>query len=149
MQIFRADLSNLDELAILFDQYRQFYDKPSDLNGCRQFMGARLENDESVVFSARVGSEQTVGFTQLYCSFCSVEMGELIYLYDLFVAPEFRRQGVARALMDAARQYGIDRAADRLQLETAVDNTAAQSLYERLGWERDEVFYTYHLQFGA
>lgn len=149
MRVFRADLSYLDELAVLFDQYRQFYEKPADLDGCRRFLGERLENGESVVFAARTGSEQTVGFTQLYCSFCSVEMAELIYLYDLFVAPEFRRQGVARALMEAARQYGVARGADRLQLETAVDNTPAQSLYERLGWEKDDVFYTYHLQFGA
>ena len=148
MDVFRADSSNLDELAVLFDQYRQFYEKPTDLAGCRKFMGDRLANDESVVFAVRTESGSIGGFTQLYCSFCSVEMGELIYLYDLFVAPEARRQGLARALMDAASAYGRERGADRLQLETAVDNARAQSLYESLGWERDQEFYTYLLPLG-
>ncbi|NIQ93115.1 MAG: GNAT family N-acetyltransferase, partial [Desulfuromonadales bacterium] len=55
------------------------------------------------------------------------------------------RRGVARALMDAARQHALDRGAGRLQLETAVDNEPAQTLYESLGWKRDDVFYTYQL----
>jgi len=148
MDVFRADVSNLDDLSFLFDQYRQFYEKPADLDGCRKFMGERLANDESVVLAVGPRSGRIAGFTQLYRSFCSVEMAELIYLYDLYVAPEFRRQGLARALMEAARQYGHERGADRLQLETATDNRVAQSLYESAGWKRDEVFYTYHLELG-
>lgn len=86
------------------------------------------------------------GFTQVYHSFCSVEMAELVYLYDLFVLPEARRRGVAKALMNAAQSHAIRRGANRLQLDTAVDNRAAQALYESLGWRRDEAFYTYHLE---
>lgn len=149
MNVFRADSSRLEELALLFDQYRQFYKQPPDLDGCREFMGARLANDESVIFAASETSGTIVGFTQLYPSFDSVEMDELIYLYDLFVAPEFRRQGVARALLEAAAQYGRERGTGRLQLETAFDNTAAQALYESLGWKRDEVFYTYQLELAG
>jgi len=146
MGVFRADISNLEELAVLFDQYRQFYGKGPDLDGCRTFMGKRMANDESVVFAAAANGGSIVGFTQLYCSFCSVEMKELIYLYDLFVAPERRRQGVARALMDAARQFGIDRGAGEMKLETAIDNTPAQSLYESMGWKRDGQFHTYLME---
>jgi len=32
-----------------------------------------------------------------------------------------------------------------LQLETAKDNVTGQALYEKLGYVRDEVFYTYWL----
>ena len=49
MYIFRAESCHLDELAVLFDQYRQFYEQPPDLEGCRKFIGERLKNDESVV----------------------------------------------------------------------------------------------------
>lgn len=146
MKVFRADTSQLEQLSLLFDQYRQFYDKPADPEGCRQFMGARLADGDSVVFAAAEESDRIDGFTQLYPSFCSVEMEKLIYLYDLFVVPGSRRRGMARALLTAARGYGIETGAGRLQLETAFDNKAAQALYESLGWERDEVFYTYHLE---
>lgn len=146
MNVFRVGLQQVDEVATLFDQYRQFYEKSADPKGCRRFIGERLANDESVIFAATLPDGPMAGFTQLYHSFCSVEMAELVYLYDLFVVPEARRQGVATALMDAAQQHAIRRGAGRLQLETAADNRAAQALYERLGWKRDDVFYTYHLE---
>jgi ribosomal protein S18 acetylase RimI-like enzyme len=145
MKIFRATIGQLDALAGLFDQYRCFYEQASDLEACRKFIGDRLRNNESVIFAAQADNGDIVGFTQLYRSFCSVEMKELVYLYDLFVAPQARRQGVARALMDAARRYAVNRGAGRLQLETAITNRPGQALYEDLGWERDEEFYTYNL----
>ena len=145
MQIIRANAHNLDELASLFNQYRQYYQRLPDLEACRAFMAERIENDESVIFAAQSDAGFIIGFTQLYRSFCSVELKELIYLYDLFVVPAARRTGVARALMEAARQYASARGAVRLTLETAVTNRPAQSLYEELGYARDEEFYTYSL----
>jgi ribosomal protein S18 acetylase RimI-like enzyme len=47
--------------------------------------------------------------------------------------------------MEAARKYAVHCGAGRLQLETAISNRPGQALYESLGWERDEEFYTYHL----
>jgi ribosomal protein S18 acetylase RimI-like enzyme len=143
--IFRATIDHLDQLADLYDQYRQFYQQKPDLEACRGFLGERIRNQESVIFAAQQDNGEIVGFTQLYNSYCSVEMEKLIYLYDLFVAPQARRQGAARALMDAARQYAVSCGAGRLQLETAVTNHPGQKLYEDLGWERDEEFYTYNL----
>ena len=145
MNILRANTGHLEALAGLFDQYRCFYEQASDPEACGKFIADRLRNEESVIFAAQTEDGDIVGFTQLYRSFCSVEMKELIYLYDLFVAPHARRQGVARALMDAARRYSQDRGAGRLQLETAISNRPGQALYEDLGWERDQEFYTYHL----
>ena len=145
MNIFRANTEHLDQLAGLFDQYRVFYEKDSDFEACRRYLLQRMEKDQSVIFAAGSESGGLVGFTQLYLSFCSVELKPLVYLYDLFVEPGARRRGVARALMDAARQYAQAHGADRLQLETAIDNTRAQALYEDLGWQKDTEFFTYHL----
>jgi len=146
MNVFRAGLEHVNEVANLFDLYRQFYKKSADPEGCRRFIGERLANEESVIFAAKIEDGSIAGFTQLYHSFCSVEMAELIYLYDLFVVPEARQQGVAKALMDAAEKHAIRRGASRLQLDTAIDNRTAQALYERLGWRRDDEFYTYHME---
>lgn len=145
MDIFRVNIEHLDELASLFDQYRQFYQQPPDLEACRAFMAERINNDESVIFAAQSDEGSIVGFTQLYRSFCSVELQEIFYLYDLFVDPSARRTGAARALMEAARQYAAAREAGRLTLETAISNRIAQALYEDLGYARDKEFYTYHL----
>lgn len=145
MEVIRASLDHLEPLSDLYDQYRQFYEQAPDREACRRFMAQRLKKGESVVFAARNDDGELLGFTQLYLSFCSVEMKELIYLYDLYVAPTARRRGVARALMDAARQFAEERGAGALKLETAIDNRPAQALYEELGWQRDVEFYSYHL----
>jgi GNAT superfamily N-acetyltransferase len=72
-------------------------------------------------------------------------MRPLWILNDLFVVPKARRFGVAKALMQRARDWAKENKADSLWLETAIDNVPAQSLYERLGWKRDNEFYRYNL----
>ncbi len=89
--------------------------------------------------------EQGLGFVQLYPSFSSVAALPIWILHDLFVVPEQRRQGVARALMEVARVLAAETGADGLALSTATDNFGAQSLYESLGYRRDEKFIYYFL----
>ena len=69
----------------------------------------------------------------------------IVYLYDLFVAPSARRQGIGRALMTHAAAYSAESGAVRMQLDTAHDNVPGQALYESLGWVRDTHFYAYAL----
>lgn len=54
----------------------------------------------------------------------------------MFVREECRGEGVARQLMRAAIQYGLEREGLRLlQLEVTQGNTAAERLYESLGFQ--------------
>ena len=144
MEIIRAASEQVDLIAPLFDQYRQFYKYRSDLAGARRFLNERLKNRESVIFLAVEGDE-ALGFTQLYPTFSSTTLRPMWILNDLFVAPLWRKSGVARALMMRARQFGMEHQAVELMLETATDNLNAQRLYESLGWKRDTEFCTYHL----
>lgn len=128
----------------LFDAYRVFYRQPSDRGLARAFVGERLAQGDTVIFIAERGGEG-VGFTQLFPSFSSVSARRLWILNDLFVAPEARRGGVARALLERAKDYAVETQAKGLVLTTEVNNRAAQSLYEALGWTKDETFYTYGL----
>jgi len=145
-KIIQADLQHLDIIAPLFDSYRQFYEQEPDLPKARAFVEARLAEDESVIFLALDEDGNGLGFTQLYPSYCSVEAQHVWLLYDLFVAPEARRKGVGKKLMDEAKALGIESGAAWLKLDTAITNIPAQSLYENLGWEREEEFYAYFLQ---
>ena len=47
--------------------------------------------------------------------------------------------------MLAAQDYAKSSGKARLDLSTAKNNYTAQALYESLGYERDDVFYTYNL----
>lgn len=140
-----ATLRDLDVLVPLFDGYRQFYGKPSDENGAREFLAARLRLNESLMLLARDTQGGAQGFTQLYPLFSSVRMVRTWLLNDLYVAAGARRQGVAKALLQAAAAQAKARGAASLSLSTAHDNHAAQALYEALGWQRDTQFREYTL----
>ncbi len=144
--IVRAGHEHLPLLVPLFDDYRVFYERPSDLDGARDYLSERLSNLESVIFLALSGDgEQGLGFTQLYPSYTSLRMRRLWILYDLYVSPQVRRQGVGRALMAHATEFATATGATRIELSTAMDNRPAQALYESLGYVKDNAFYFYEL----
>ena len=140
----RAQAVDLEGLVPLFDGYRQFYEQASNLSAARDFLRQRFARDESVIFIAHDGG-QAAGFAQLYPTFSSVSIAPIVVLNDLFVAPEARKKGVGRLLLEAAARHAKDTGAIRLTLTTATTNTTAQALYESAGWKRDERFFTYHL----
>lgn len=138
-----ATINDLEIVALLFDAYRQFYKQTSNLSLARNFIRDRMQNNESVIILAVNEDNKTVGFCQLYPTFCSVEAKPIYVLYDLFVAPETRRSGAGKVLLQTAEQLAADNGIARLDLTTAKTNEAAQSAYETLGWVRDEIFYAY------
>lgn len=143
IQIRQAVLADLDALSALFDGYRQFYQRDSDVAAAKQFLSDRFHHGESVVFIAHEGSEP-VGFAQLYPSFSSVSLGRIFILNDLFVSESGRRKGVGAQLISASVDFAKTVGAIRLALSTASTNANAQALYEATGWERDDdVFYVY------
>ena len=142
-----AESSDLDQLADLFDQYRQFYECPPDLSAAKNWIAENFERGRSTIFAADDGY-QLIGFTQLYSALCSVDLVDYFVLYDLFVAPSARRQGIARALMNTASEWAKAQGAARLDLETARDNYPGQALYRDLGYELDEIFLKFSLDLG-
>jgi ribosomal protein S18 acetylase RimI-like enzyme len=144
--IVRASLEHVKPVAELFDLYRQFYQQPSDPTLAETFIRERIENGESAVFLA-LENGSAAGFVQLYPSFCSVEAVRIQILYDLFVTQEFRRGGIAEALMNRATEFARESGAKRIDLLTGVENFAGQALYEKLGYRRvPPEFYPYSLE---
>jgi GNAT superfamily N-acetyltransferase len=145
MRVRRATVADVPRVAPLFDQYRQFYGKPSDLALSAQFLTERLSRDESVVILAEAEDGHLRGFVQLFPSFSSVRAAPIYILNDLFVAPHARGGGVGAALVreavDVARRAG----AVKIKVSTAIANAPARRLYEGQGWKRDEDFYEYGL----
>jgi len=135
-RISRAAPADLDALAVLFDAYRRFYGQAPDVPRARQWLRERLRFGESVVLLAWRGGA-AAGFVQLYPMFSSVRMARTWILNDLFIDPAARRQGLARALLDAAADFARADGAPAISLETTVDNAAARALYRAAGWHED------------
>jgi ribosomal protein S18 acetylase RimI-like enzyme len=143
IRIHIATEAELEPVAVLFDAYRQFYGQAGDLHLARRFIADRLRRDESVILLANSEAHKSVGFCQLYPTFCSVAAAPIYVLYDLFVVPEARQCGIGKALMQAAEHHAANKGMARMELMTAKSNRPAQSLYQSLGWTRDEAFYAY------
>ncbi|KAF0811976.1 dTDP-fucosamine acetyltransferase [Andreprevotia sp. IGB-42] len=139
-----ASLDDLAALTPLFDAYRVFYREASNLAASRAFLQQRLALNESVLLLAEIDGVAS-GFIQLYPLFSSASMARIWLLNDLFVTESARGQGVARALMEKARQHGVATGALRLELSTAHANLAGQALYESLGYQLDQEFRYYAL----
>lgn len=143
MIVRRACSDDLNALAILFDQYRQFYQIQSNPEISYQFLKQRLENQQSVIF-VHIKDEQLTGFVVLYLGFSSVACKHYYILDDVFVRPEFRRQGSARQLIDTAILFARHNAAFKISLRTEIDNVQSHQLYESMGFIKDAEYQEYH-----
>jgi GNAT superfamily N-acetyltransferase len=141
----QATISDLELLAPLFDAYRQFYRKSSDIGLARQFLLERFQHNQSVIFLALQQDGAALGFTQLYPSFSSTAAARICILNDLFVVTAARRMGVGSLLLRAAAHFAKIVGAVRLTLSTEVANETAQALYESEGWIRSTDFYVCNL----
>lgn len=130
----RADLTDLDALAPLFDGYRTFYGQASDPARALDFLRERLEHNQSVVLIA-THNDTAAGFTQLYPLFSSVRTARMWLLNDLYVAGHARRHGVAGKLLAAAADFARADGAAGLILETGRNNGPARALYAAAGWQ--------------
>ncbi len=145
-ELKQATINDLDDIVELFDKYRIFYGQKSDIDAAKKFIYEKFEHRESIIFIAKdLSSNKVLGFTQLYPVFSSISMQRSLVLNDLFVLDEFRKIGIAELLMKEAKSYGKKINSKGIELSTAKDNFAAQSLYKKLSYEKDEDFFHYFL----
>ncbi len=72
------------------------------------------------------------------------------YLSNLAIAPEWRRQGIATALLGQCEQVARGWGCDRLQLHVLATNVRARGLYDRLAFTQQRIDYGWdHWLLGA
>jgi len=74
----------------------------------------------------------------------TLAMRPIWLLEDLYVDGLARGQGFATALLRYAEAFARTTGAERLTLATAHDNVAAQHIYKKLGYVREEHFLYFH-----
>jgi ribosomal-protein-alanine N-acetyltransferase len=94
--------------------------------------------DVSYCYLARRPDRVVIGF----CSFWHVV--DELHINNLAVLPEYRRRGVATALLSHVLDQGSRLGAMRATLEVRRSNEAARMLYERLGFAVAGVRHAYY-----
>ena len=133
----KITIADIDKLSKIFDDYRVFYEKESDIKGATEFLLERIRNKESEIFIAENDENEVVGFVQLYPIFSSTRMKKLWLLNDLFINENYRGKGVSILLIDEAKKLCKDTNACGLILETAKSNTIGNNLYHKTGFSLD------------
>ncbi len=139
----QAVAADVEALAVLFDQYRQFQGQAGNLAAARTFLAERLDHGESIVFIATAAGT-AVGFAQLYPSYSSVSLSRVFILNDLFVLEAVRGQRIASQLLSAVESYAWSFGASRITLNVARTNVSAQQVYATRGWRQDDQFFMFH-----
>jgi len=122
------------EAAQLMDQFRQHYGANPAPEAVERWMREQMIRERMRVYVA-VPGDRVRGLCSVAVVPASLTLRTVWLLRDLYVDPDARHTGVARALLshvaDAARTEG----AHRLSLQTDATNERALQLYAKAGFE--------------
>ncbi|PAX52776.1 GNAT family N-acetyltransferase [Brunnivagina elsteri] len=76
---------------------------------------------------------QPVGFALFFHNYSTFLTKPGIYLEDIFVLSEYRRQGIGKLLLSKVAQIAVERNCGRLEWSVLDWNEPAQAFYRRLG----------------
>ena len=138
MNIREVKTSDLDQLSILFNSYRIFYGKESNIDISKKFLESRISNKDSKMFICEVNNILT-GFVQLYPLFSSVRVSRYWLLNDLFIDSEFRGKGYSKLLIDRAKELVLESGACGMMLETEKSNKIGNNLYPKTGFKINDL----------
>jgi ribosomal protein S18 acetylase RimI-like enzyme len=138
---------DLADLLPLMRGYSEFYEVDPPDHALLALSLALIEDPqrEGIQLIARDAEDRSaVGFATVYWMWSTNRAARIGVMNDLFVDASARRRGVGEALIAACLDLVRERGAVSLQWQTALDNHAAQALYERVGGIR-ESWYDFHL----
>jgi ribosomal-protein-alanine N-acetyltransferase len=95
----------------------------------RRDIEAQLKNINAH-FLAAVSEKEVIGYLGIYEYFESCEMA------NLAVSAPYRRQGIARALVEKAIESAVFRGCDYITLEVRKSNAPALNLYHSMSFEQ-------------
>ena len=76
---------------------------------------------------------QAVGFAIFFHNYSTFLTKPGLYLEDIFVLPEYRRQGIGKALLAKVAQIALERDCGRLEWSVLDWNVSAQAFYRNMG----------------
>ena len=138
-----ATTEDLNKLLRLYVAYRVFYGEAPEEQRSAAFILDRLKQSSGRYFLA-LHRDDAIAFMHLMPSTNTLAMRPIWLLEDLYVDESARGQGVATALVSHSEAFARSTGAERLTLATAYDNLAAQHLYKKLGYVREDHFLYFH-----
>lgn len=138
-----CDFSDADHLTALAELIQVYMSDPmgghephGKLQQLRLVDG--LANHPSALLLFVKAQEVYAGMAVCFVNFSTFQVKPYFYVHDLIVRPEFRGQGLGRALLDELVRLSQEKEYCKLTLEVREDNAVAQKLYRSLGFAETE-----------
>lgn len=145
MIIRPVDRNDYEAWRPLWDGYNAFYGRAGETalpeNITRQTWARFLDDREPVDALVAELDGKIVGMAHTIIHRSTTRLADVCYLQDLFTAPEARGQGVARALIDAAKQRAAAAGCNRLYWQTHQTNQTARALYDKVAEHQGFIVY--------
>jgi GNAT superfamily N-acetyltransferase len=126
--------SSFTEAAQLLDEYRQHYGANPCPDAVERWMREQVVAERMRVYVAGPG-DQVRGVCTVAAVPAALTLRTVWLLRDLYVDPDARRHGIARALLAHVAGAARDDGAHRLSLQTEAANGRALELYAKAGFE--------------
>ena len=107
--------------------------KPLDVEVRQRLVPALREHPAAMVVLA-FREDQPVGLAICFLAFSTFQARPLLNIHDLAVVPEYRGQGVGRALLGAVETRARQRGCIKLTLEVQENNRRAWDFYRDVGF---------------
>jgi len=125
------DVSEIFRFSQLLSEYEKL---AHEMVGTQADLHSALFGDRAFVesFVAEVDGKVVASATYFY-NFSTFLMKPGIYLEDLFVLPEYRRQGIATALLKHLANHAVNEGCGRFEWSVLDWNVDAIAVYQKLG----------------
>jgi GNAT superfamily N-acetyltransferase len=101
-----------------------------DPHAAAERLADAIGSDGAAIFVGDVDGA-IAGFITVYDEFTSVRFGRRAWVEDLAVDPGHRSEGIGKALLDEAKDWGRARGASHLELDSAETRPDAHRFYDR------------------
>jgi GNAT superfamily N-acetyltransferase len=118
--------------ATLWQGYQEFYGVQLSDAVTTATWNRMLSSAEPMHGLAARSGDQVVGFVHFLFHRSTWMEEDTCYLQDVFVAPDRRGQGIARALIEAVYRAAEEAGAGQVYWQTHQTNTTARGLYDTL-----------------
>jgi ribosomal protein S18 acetylase RimI-like enzyme len=149
MDVFRATSSDIPLLLPLFERYLRFYEEQVDVVLCQKYLVERIEKEEAVVFivvEEQNGIIVALAFSVMYVTFSTIGLKKFWSLYDLYVEEEYRKQGIAKTLIDKCKELAAEDNPIGVVIESRISNQSAHRLFDSVGFVKEGEHYFYYLE---
>lgn len=135
-QLSATDLALMEELLVIFGEAFDEVDTYSASRPSEEYLKRLLSSDYFIALAALKNGAVVGGLTAYELQKFEQERSE-IYIYDLAVAADHRREGIATALIQELKKIAVARAAYVIFVQADIGDDPAIALYTKLGVRED------------